>query len=111
MNKLSAILAALRYGSALSDSATWKHRQNLLNALVGLLGAGIVLAGLFGVNLNVSSEDIATIAGAIATVYGLFNPVITTATTDKIGLPPQSPTDTESGSNGNDYLDRPNSLG
>ncbi len=95
MNKLSAILAALRYGSSLTDSATWKHRQNLLNALVGLLGAAAVLAGLFGVNLNVSSEDIASIAGAIATVYGLLNPVLTTATTDKIGLPDQSRTTPE----------------
>lgn len=87
MNKLSAIFAVLRHGSSLTDSATWKVRQNLVNALIGLLGALVVLATLFGVNINVSTEELMAIAGGIASVCGLFNNYITTATTDKIGVP------------------------
>lgn len=92
MNKLSAFLAVLRYGSSLTDSATWKVRQNLVNALIGLLGALAVVATLFGVDLNVSTDDLMAIAGGIASIWGLFNNYITTATTDKIGVPPVSNT-------------------
>lgn len=87
MNKLSAFFAVLRYGSSLTDSATWKVRQNLINTLVGLLGALAVVVTLFGVDLNVSTDDLMAIAGGIASIWGLFNSYITTATTDKIGVP------------------------
>jgi hypothetical protein len=83
MNKLMAAIAALRYGSSLADPAVHKNRQNLVNALVGLLGAGVVFFPV-----EVTPDEMASIAGGIATVVGLFNLYFTVATTDKIGLPP-----------------------
>ena len=97
MTKLAAALAALRYGSSLTDPAIWKHRQNTLNALIGFLGAAVVF-----LPLEVSSEDLAAIAGGIAVFGGLLNTYLTTATTDKIGVQtPVRPDDSSEGS-GND---------
>ena len=82
MGKLAAVLAALRYGSSLSDPAVWKRRQNLTNALVGLLGA----ITLF-LPVEVTDADIAALAGGLAVAVGLLNAYLTTATSDKVGLP------------------------
>lgn len=84
MSKFMAAIHALRHGSSLADPAVHKNRQNLLNALVGLLGAAVVF-----LPVEVSADDVAAIAGGIAAVVGLFNVYTTTATTDKIGLPAQ----------------------
>lgn len=92
MNKLLAALAALRHGSSLSDPAVWKNRQNRLNALIGLVGALVVFLPLLGVKVEVSHEDVLRIAGGIAALVGLFvNPYLTTATSDKVGLPAGTP--------------------
>lgn len=105
MNKLTAALAALRHGAILADPAGWKRRQNTVNALVGLLGAVIVLLPLVGVNLELSHEDIGAIAGGIAAVLGMFNGYVTTASTDKLGLPARTaPADRPSFP---DLIDRP----
>jgi hypothetical protein len=81
MSKLMSALMALRYGSSLADPAVRKNEQNLLNALVGLLGAVVVF-----LPIEVSSEQVLSIAGGIASFVGLYNVYITTATTTKIGL-------------------------
>lgn len=94
MEKIGAFFSVLRNGSMLTDPATWKVRQNLINALVGTIGAAAVLLPMFGVKLEVSGDDALAIAGGIAAVAGLFiNPYLTTATTDKIGLQPERETD------------------
>ncbi|KON79411.1 hypothetical protein PA01_12790 [Azoarcus sp. PA01] len=86
MHKLAAAFAALRHGASLADPAVWKRRQNLINALVGLLGAALVLYPM-----DISNDDIAAIVGGIAAVVGLFNAWATTATSTKVGLPPRHP--------------------
>ena len=83
MGKLFAFLAALRHGTNLTDPKVWKVRQNLINALIGLIGA---IAVFLPETIGMSDEDILSIAGGIATIAGLFNVYITTATTDKIGV-------------------------
>ena len=95
MTKFGAIFAALRYGSSLTDPAIWKQRQNLINALIGLLGAVAIF-----LPVEVSSDDLSAIAGGVAVLGGLLNAYLTTATTDKIGVkPPVRPNDTDQGSN------------
>lgn len=84
MGKLAAALAALRHGSMLADPAGWKRRQNTINAIVGLIGAALVFYPM-----DIPPEDVAAIAGGVAAVLGLLNGYITTATTDKVGLPPR----------------------
>lgn len=84
MGKIAAALAALRYGSSLTDVEVWKHRQNLLNALLGLLGAAAVF-----LPVEVTHEDLAAIAGGIAAIAGVLNAYLTTATSARVGLSPR----------------------
>ena len=81
MSKLWALINALRYGSSLSDPAIHKNRQNLLNALIGLLGALAIF-----IPVEVSADDVANVAGGIATLVGMYNLYVTTASSDKIGV-------------------------
>lgn len=87
MGKFMAALAALRYGSSLTDPAIWKNRQILLNALIGLLGA---VAYFLPAGMEMSHEDVLAIAGGVAAVGGLLNGYLTAATSTKVGLPPRN---------------------
>jgi hypothetical protein len=82
--KIRAAITVLHQGESLTHAATWKNRQNLLNVLLAVFGALVVF---LPESLNVQPDDVAAIAGAVAAVAGLFNNYLTTATTDKIGLP------------------------
>lgn len=103
MTKIAAIFAALRYGSSLTDPALWKRRQNTINAVVGLLGAIVVLFPL-----EISREDLEMVAGGVAVLLGLLNGYLTTATSDKVGLPPKR--DADRGSGGDAPRDRPDDI-
>lgn len=92
MSKLLAALAALRYGSSLTDPAVWKQRQNRLNALIGLLGAVAVF-----LPVEMSHEDMLAIAGGVAAAVGVLNAYLTTATSDKVGLRARNTAAGESG--------------
>lgn len=81
MSKFLAAINAVKYGACLADPATWKKHQVLLNALIGLLGAAAVF-----IPIEVSSDEVAAIAGGVAAVAGLLNVYLTSATTDKIGV-------------------------
>lgn len=87
MKSLYALLKALRAGEELTNATTWKNRQNAASALVALLGAALMLAQTAGIKLDMSPDDLAAIAGGIATTGGLLNAYLTTATSAKIGLP------------------------
>lgn len=86
MGRLAAALAALRYGASLSDPALWKQRQNTINGLIGLLGALVLLFPM-----EISREEIEMVAGGVAVLLGLLNGYLTTATSEKLGLPPRNP--------------------
>ena len=98
---ISAVFRALQAGESLRDPATWKVRQNAINAIMAILGALVVIAPHVGININgLTNEDMLAIAGGIAAIAGLFNNYITTATTTKIGLPNASDSTSSGGSNG-----------
>ena len=84
INKIRAAVVVLHQGERLTNAATWKNRQNLLNILVAVLGA---VAVFLPESMSLSEADTMAIAGGIAAVAGLFNTYVTTATTNKIGLP------------------------
>lgn len=92
MSKFLAALAALRYGSSLTDPALWKNRQMLMNALLGLVAA---VAPFLPVEM--SHEDQLAIAGGVAAIGGLLNLYLTAATSEKVGLPAQRETAGQSG--------------
>lgn len=89
MNKLTAALTALRYGASLTDPALWKKHQLFVNALVGLFGA---LVYFMPKGVELTDEDIRSIAGGIGTFVSVFNLYLTAATSDKIGLPARDST-------------------
>lgn len=92
MNKMLAALAALRYGSSLTDPEIWKNRQMLMNALIGLLAA---VAPFLPVEL--SHEDQKAVAGGIAAIGIVLNIYLTAATSTKVGLPAGAPAAGEPG--------------
>ena len=84
IDKLRAAITVLHQGEKLTHVETWKNRQNLLNVLVAVLGGlAIFLPG----SITLTGDDIAALAGAIGVLAGLANSYLTTATTNKIGLP------------------------
>lgn len=85
MSKFLAAINAIKYGASLADPAIWKKRQNRFNAILGLLGAIVIF-----LPIEVSSEELAAIAGGIAAIAGVLNTYLTSATTDKIGIKPSS---------------------
>lgn len=93
MNKWLVILAVLRQGAMLTNAATWKERQVLVNAIAGLLTAGYMLARSQGwIAIEVDNAALLDLGSAIgAVLYTAFNIFFTAATTKKIGLAPADP--------------------
>jgi len=83
---LSMFWTALKSGETLTDPASWKNKQNLINSLVAVIGVLVWLLSKFGLSLDISGDDLAAIAGGVAVVMGAFNNYLTTATTKKIGI-------------------------
>lgn len=86
MNVGNAI-TALRAGWILRNPETWKHRQNAVNALAGLLSAAVAIAKGFGYDIPVTDEVLGALAGGVWAAVSVFNVWGTTATTTRIGLP------------------------
>ena len=84
------ILRALRAGVVVSDPTNLKKRQQMVDALMVLLGLVVSLAGKAGYAIELTAEELAQVAGGIFVVYGAVNGVFSAASTDKIGLLPAS---------------------
>jgi len=93
MNKWLAIIAVLRQGTALTDSATWKERQVLVNVVAGLLTAAYMLARAQGwIALEVDNAALLDLGSALgAILFTGYNVFFTVSTTDKIGLAKADP--------------------
>lgn len=91
-------ITALRSGWALKNSATWKVRQNTVNALVGILSVAVAIARANGYDFHVTDEILGSIAGGVWGLVSMFNGWATTATTATVGLPTQSGTGGTDGS-------------
>ena len=76
-----------RLGYELTNAELWKRRQVLVNTLAAFIGAAVAVAAAFGYPINLDSDGVNAIAGAIAALVGLFNAGATVATTTRIGLP------------------------
>jgi len=94
------LIGAFRAGKELRNAVTWKNAQLRVSLLVTILSAALGVAKLFGYDLNLSVEEITSIAVAVGVVGGLLNGGTTVATTTRIGLPSKS--DGESGGRGGD---------
>ncbi len=84
---LTKIWPALSAGKELADSTAWKNRQTTASAVAAIIGLVIALLPWIGVKVEISSEDLAALAGGIAAVLGLLNTFFTAATDKRVGLP------------------------
>ena len=86
------LIGALRKGAMLTDAATWKERQVLINAVVGLLASGYAVARSQGW-LAIEVEHAALVdlgTGLGAALFAGYNILATVVTTEKIGLSPHA---------------------
>lgn len=83
---LTEIIKAMQAGKEITNPASWKNAQTTTNALVAIGGMGITLMRMKGVDLHISDSDLMTLAGAVATILGVINGIITTISSKKVGL-------------------------
>jgi hypothetical protein len=87
--KLLIFLTALQKGNHLKNPEVWKTRTikaNVISAIAILL---LVLSVFFGMELNLSGEEVALIATGVIWLFNSLNNLMCLATTDKIGLRPR----------------------
>lgn len=88
--QFTAFLIAFKQGKELANAATWKNAQLATGALASLLGAAVVIAQGFGINVYVNDAMLQGAAAGVVALYGLFNAVATAVSSAKVGLPPKS---------------------
>lgn len=79
-------LDAFSAGKELASAATWKNAQLLVAKLTLLISAGLAISSAFGYTLDLTSDEVVTIASAIGIVGGLFNVSATVVSTKRVGL-------------------------
>lgn len=103
MPPLIDLFRVLRAGEELANAETWKKRQVLVNALTVLLSSGLAVAAAYGHAVAIDADGVASIAGAIAALVGVFNTWATVSTTERIGLSPGAGNPPPAGSDGGGY--------
>lgn len=83
------ILRALRAGAVVSDPRNLKRKQQMLDAIMVLLGLAVSLAGKAGYAIELSPEDQMAVAGGVLALYSAVSGMLSAASTDKIGLLPR----------------------
>lgn len=89
MNKLGALFSipeVLRQGKIVANPEAWKNGQITASFLAGFLGLAVTAAKLAGVDLFVTDEQLVIISTGVLTIFGLFHPVATVASSDKVGF-------------------------
>ena len=85
----SKIISVLQSGDIIEHPTKWKNVQNLTNAIVGILSVIIsVLKGL-GYHIPISNDQIIVVAGGIASVMFGLNILLTTVSSEKVGILPK----------------------
>lgn len=82
---MPAFLRALKSGEELANAATWKNRQNLVNAVAALALAGAEIARAYGYPVPFADDQITAVAGVVVVL--LFNLWATFATSRRVGVP------------------------
>lgn len=81
-------LRALRAGAVVSDPRNLKQRQQMLDALMVLVGVGVSLAAKAGYAIELSPEEQMAVAGGVLALYSAVSGMLSAASTDKIGILP-----------------------
>lgn len=91
LRRIKAFWGLLQAGKRVGNPATWKQRQIGVNAVHGLLWAGVTAWMVTtGQDLQISEEVVGEISLALVTavpaLIELFNIVITVISSNKVGL-------------------------
>lgn len=96
MGKLIAFFNVLRKGHQVANPTAWKTGQITASVIAGLLGAIVALAKVYGYELPLNDDQLLAIGSAVVAIVGLFvSPAVTVASTEKVGLLPESKGDTK----------------
>lgn len=86
IKEFKAFFELFKRGKELTNAAVWKNRQIAGNAIIGLLSAGLVIGGGFGVDINVDQQTINAAGAGIAAIVGIVNAIITAISSKKVGF-------------------------
>lgn len=84
---INSLFQAFRAGQQLANSTTWKNVQLRTSLLVVVISTAIGAAALLGYRIELTADEITSIAVVIGIIGGLCNGGVTVATTTRIGLP------------------------
>lgn len=80
------ILNALKKGESVANPEAWKTQQNITASLVAVFSAGLAIAKVFGYDIQIDSETMVALCGGMGAAYGIYNLIVTTISTKKIGM-------------------------
>lgn len=84
---ISELWTALKIGKEIKNPATWKNRQSATNCAAAILALVVAVLSSMGIDINMSQADQVTYGGALMSVVGLINLILTAITSKKVGLP------------------------
>lgn len=94
---ISEAIKALQAGEELKNSAGWKNLQATTGAIISIAGAAFMVLGWVGLDVQITADQTAAIAGGIAGILGVFNTYTTLATSKRVGVSPRGRSDSEPG--------------
>lgn len=86
INLLLALSPALEAGKTLNNFNTWVNVSKATHALIIIFGFVLLVAKVFGYELPVSDDQIAKLAGAIASVGGTVVAALNVGLNPNLGI-------------------------
>ncbi|MGZ5053325.1 MAG: hypothetical protein ACXWAT_00120 [Methylobacter sp.] len=86
LNVLLAISPALEAGKTINNAAGWANVSTATHALIAVFGFLLLTAKVFGYDIPLSDDQIAKLAGAIASVGGTAVGVLHVTTNPHVGI-------------------------
>jgi hypothetical protein len=86
IKEFKAFFELFQRGKELTNAAVWKNRQIASNAVAGLLSAGMVIGGGFGMDINIDQQTINVAGAGIVAIVGIANAILTAITSKKVGF-------------------------
>lgn len=86
LNLLLTLSPALEAGKSLTNATTWGNVATATHALIAVFGFVLVIVKVAGYEIPLSDDQIAKLAGAVASVGGTIFGVIHVASNPHIGI-------------------------
>lgn len=79
-------LKAFEEGCEVENAEGWKSRAFAAQSVASILGAGLAIAGAFGYRVELTAEQVLTIAGGLVSLVGAVSAVVTVVTSKRVGV-------------------------